>query len=220
VERNAYLAEWSARHGGFDPGANRLVGAWLALIHAVARRVVRLGLAPDVLTLLGVACAAAAAAIAAAGGHWALVAATLVLLSGLLDGLDGAVAVLTGTATRFGSVLDSLADRVGEVCYLLALYLLGAPGWSCLIAGCLTYLQEYARARAAVAGMTEIRVVTVAERPTRVAVTAAFLASAGLFGAALVGEYERWAIVGAGLWAVLAAVGLVQLLVTVRRCLR
>ena len=43
-------------------------------------------------------------------------------------------------------------------------------------------LQEYVRARAAAGGMTEVGVVTVWERPTRVIVTAAFLGARGLLG--------------------------------------
>jgi CDP-diacylglycerol--glycerol-3-phosphate 3-phosphatidyltransferase len=74
-------------------------------------------------------------------------------------------------------------------------------------------LQEYARARAGNAGMTEIGVVTLWERPTRVIVTALFLLGAGIYLDAAAG----WATAGAAAWATLGAVGLSQLLVVVRR---
>jgi hypothetical protein len=53
----------------------------------------------------------------------------LVLLSAVADTVDGAVAVIAGRATRLGQVDDSLADRLGEACWLVALWLVGAPGW-------------------------------------------------------------------------------------------
>ncbi len=71
-------------------------------------------------------------------------------------------------------------------------------------------LQEYLRARAAAAGMTEVGVVTVWERPTRVIVTATFLAAAAVLG-------DPWPALGAWAWVGLGLVGFVQLAVVVRR---
>jgi CDP-diacylglycerol--glycerol-3-phosphate 3-phosphatidyltransferase len=62
--------------------------------------------------------------------------------------------------------------------------------------------------------MSEVGVITVWERPTRVIVTAAFLLCAGLFAD------EVWAGLGAAAWVGLGMVGLGQLLVVVRRRLR
>ncbi len=168
-------------------------------------------------TGLGLALALAAVAAAALGGPWVPAGAAVVVLSGVFDGLDGAVAVLTGRTTRWGYVLDSVADRLSDAAYLLALYLLGAPGWICAAAGLLTFLQEYARARAGAAGMSEIGVVTVWERPTRVIVTAVFLLLAAL-PVSLAGTGGRtWAAAGAAAWLGLAAAGTGQLLLVVRR---
>jgi len=93
---------------------------------------------------------------------------------------------------------------------VLALGLAGAPWQVCVIGGVLMFLLEYARARATVVGMTEVGVVTVWERPTRVIVTAAFLAAAALLG-------DPWPALGAWLWVGLGIVGLTQLFVVVRR---
>ena len=82
-----------------------------------------------------------------------------------------------------------------------------------VIAGALMGLQEYARSRAGNAGMGEVGVVTVWERPTRVIVTAAFLLGAGIYASAA----GAWATWGAWAWLGLGVVGLVQLLVVVRR---
>ncbi len=60
--------------------------------------------------------------------------------------------------------------------------------------------------------MPEVGVVTVSERPTRIIVTAMFLLGAGVYPAWHVG----WATAGAAALATIGAVGLAQLLRTVR----
>jgi phosphatidylglycerophosphate synthase len=89
----------------------------------------------------------------------------LVLLAAFADGLDGAVAVVTGTASRLGFVYDSVADRIGEVAWLAAFWLAGAPGWLVVGTGAVSWLHEYVRARAAAAGMADIGAVTVGSDP-------------------------------------------------------
>jgi phosphatidylglycerophosphate synthase len=212
--RDSYLQQWSELHGGYDPRSNTLVRWWLSLTYDVARLPVRARVSPDAITFLAVLVSLAAAAVAWLDGRWLILAAGVVVLSGLLDNLDGAVAVLTGRSTRWGAVLDSAADRVSDLAYLAALWLAGATAEVCVVGGALMLLQEYVRARAGAAGMSEVGVVTVWERPTRVIVTAAFLLSAGLLGD------DAWAEIGAAVWVGLGAVGLVQLLVVVRRRLR
>ena len=62
-------------------------------------------------------------------------AAWFILVSGILDGLDGKVARLTGTTSKFGVELDSLADLVafgvaqGVLMYTWALRDFGKWGW-------------------------------------------------------------------------------------------
>jgi phosphatidylglycerophosphate synthase len=211
MDRDTYFSRWADLHGGYDPRANGLVRLWLTWTYVLARPLARTGVPPDLVTVLGLLVSVAAAALAAGGdGWWLLAAALVVVLSALLDNLDGAVAVLAGRATRWGYVLDSVTDRCSDLLYVAALWLAGAPPEVCVAGGALALLQEYARARAAAGGMSEVGVVTVWERPTRVIVTAAFLASAAALG-------DPWADLGAWAWVALGAVGLVQLLVVVRR---
>ena len=132
------------------------------------------------------------------------------VLAGLLDDVDGAVAVVTGRASALGLVLDSVADRVGDLLFLGVLLAAGAPLLVCAAGGAVMLLQEYLRARAAAAGMPDIGVVTVWERPTRVIVTAAFLASAAVLG-------SPWPTLAAWAWVALGVVGLGQLALVVRR---
>ena len=192
------------------------MGWWLRLAYRFAVPLVRLHVGPDAVTVLGLLVAVAVVLPASAGGRWPLVGVLLVVASGLLDSLDGAVAVLSGRTTRWGFVLDSLCDRVSDAAYAVALALAGGSWPLALLGAALALLHEYARARAAVAGMPEIGVVTLSERPTRIIVTAMFLLGAGLYPASA----GRWATAGTAAWAVLGLVGLAQLLVVVRRRLR
>jgi phosphatidylglycerophosphate synthase len=211
MDRQEYLARWSRLHGGASTAG--LVGWWLGITHALARPLVRAGLGPWPVTAAGVLVAAATCWPASAGGHWPVLAAALAGVSGLLDNLDGAVAVLSGRTSRWGFVLDSGCDRLADAAYCVALLLAGAPAYLAVAGAALAWLQEYVRARAAVAGMPEVGVVTISERPTRVIVTAMFLLGAGLYP----GAAGTWAGAGAAAWTVLGVVALGQLLVAVRR---
>lgn len=214
-DRGGYFDRWSALHGGYDPRSSVWTREWLSVTYRCARPLARLGVAPDVLTLWGAAVSGLVVALADMGGRWPLLAIVAVVGSGLTDNLDGAVAALTGRATRFGYVLDSLVDRVSDGLYLLALYLLGAPGGLCVAAGTLAGLQEYTRARAGNVGMHEVGVVTVWERPSRVIVTAFTLLAAGLY----LGHVQVAATAGAASATGLGLVGMAQLLFVVRRAL-
>lgn len=74
------------------------------------------------------------AIIAATDGHYDR-AAWFILLAAIFDGLDGKIARLTGTSSKFGVELDSLADVIsfgvapGVLLYLWALRPFGRLGW-------------------------------------------------------------------------------------------
>jgi CDP-diacylglycerol--glycerol-3-phosphate 3-phosphatidyltransferase len=216
LSRTAYLDRWQELHGGYDPRGSRLVGPWLSVVHAVASPLARAGVAPDVVTLSGAVVSALVVWIVSLQGRWLILAAVVVGLSGLLDSVDGAAAVLQGRTTPFGAVLDSVVDRVSDVLYLVAFAVAGAPAWVCVAAGSVVLVQEYARARATAVGMDDIGVVTVGERPTRVIVVAMFLLAAGIYPT----EAHLWVTLGAAASLAVGVVALVQLLVVVRRRLR
>jgi len=184
---------------------------WIAGLGAVRR------VPPDALSVAGVLVAGAATAVAAAGGRWPLAAAALVVLTGVLDGLDGAVALHTGRARPLGAVVDAVADRVGDLLLVATLAVLGAPPAWCVAAAGLTLLHEYLRARANAAGMPGVGAVTVAERPMRLVIVAVACLGAGTWpgGTPLTGW--GWGTVSVVLWLVVAAVGLVHLAVGVAR---
>ena len=221
-----HLERWSALHAGIDPHASRWVHGWLVGMYHLARPLARAGVRPDLLTLLGLWWAAAAAVVAAAGGRWPLLATVMLILGAVLDGLDGAVAVLTGRVTRWGGVLDALVDRLSDLVSLLAVVLVAAavPGagrvaplvlTGAVAAGAALVTLEVRRARAGQLGAT-LAVITVGERPTRLVLTGLTLWCAGL----LPGRAAP--VAAAGVWSVtlVALIGVGQLARHARRELR
>ena len=214
LSRDEYLAAWSRWHGD-TPTDRPLVRGWLTIAWTLARPLA--GLPPLAATALGLLVALAAVGAAAAGGPWLIAAGILVGLSGLLDSLDGALAIGTGRASRRGFVLDSVVDRLTEAAYAGALWAGGAPGWLAVAFGALCWLPDYLRARAGQAGVAETGALSVWERPTRIAMTGMTLAGAGVV-AGLGGE-DLVVTAGAAVGALLGAVGVVQLGLSLRRML-
>jgi CDP-diacylglycerol--glycerol-3-phosphate 3-phosphatidyltransferase len=214
LSRDDYLAAWSRWHGGTGTGSP-LVRGWLSAAYALARPLA--GLPPVVVTTAGLLVAVAAVAPSAAGGSWLLAAGVLVGLSGLLDSLDGALAIGTGRASRRGFVLDSVVDRLTEAAYAGALWAAGAPGWLAVVFGALCWLPDYLRARAGQAGVSETGALSVWERPTRVILTGLTLVGAGVLSAS--GAAPVVVTAGAAVGAALGVVGVVQLGFSLRRLL-
>jgi CDP-diacylglycerol--glycerol-3-phosphate 3-phosphatidyltransferase len=212
LSREEYLAAWSRWHGDARTDTP-LVRGWLSVAHALARPLA--GLPPALATAVGLLVAAAAVVPAHTGGAWLIASGVLVGLSGLLDSLDGALAIGTGRASRRGFVLDSVVDRLSEVAFAVALWLAGAPGWLAVAYGALCWLPDYLRARAGQAGVHETGALSVWERPSRVLMTAFTLGGAGVLAdsAALV------ATTGCAVGVLLGAVAMVQLAVSLRRML-
>ena len=215
LSRDEYLAAWSRWHGGADPTGSALVRGWLSTAYTLARAVS--WLPPLAATALGLLVAAGGAALAAVGGPVLIAAGLLVGLSGLLDSLDGALAIAGGRASRRGFVLDSAVDRLTEVAYAVALWLAGAPGLLAAAFGALCWLPDYLRARAGQAGVTETGAISVWERPTRVALTGFTLVGAGVVAAT--GLEQVVVVVGTAVGVLLGVVGTAQLGVSLRRAL-
>ena len=216
LSREEYLAAWAGWHGGTDPAASGLVRGWLSAAYALARPVA--GVPPVVATGLGLLVTGAAVGAAVPGGWWLVLAGVLVGVSGVLDSLDGALAIISGRASRRGFVLDSAVDRLTEAGYAAALWVAGAPGWLAAVFGALCWLPDYLRARAGQAGVAETGALSVWERPSRVALTGFTLGGAGVLAA--LGRAGAIVTAGAAAGCLLGLVGVVQLGVSLGRALR
>ena len=170
MNEQQFKERWSELHGGAD--TEGVVGGWLSFSYQAARVCVALRISPNVLTLLGLG-----TAIAMGLSTYAAIALLLLVISLFFDGIDGSVAILRGSESRWGELLDSLADRISEAFWLYMGWRLGIPAWVVITMWTIASTQEYARARLASLGHREIGVVTPTERPVR----AIFMAFALLF---------------------------------------
>ena len=193
---------------GLRAGLNRL-------FTPVADVLLRWGVSPDAVTIVGTIGVAVAALWLWPLGH--LLAGTVVITAFVFsDSLDGVMARRSGRASSWGAFLDSTLDRVADSAVFggLVLYFVLRTGdhlgaglaVACLALGALV---PYARARAESLGMTAN--VGIAERADRLAavLVATFLVGLGLPRTVLV--------VVLALLAVASAVTVAQRILTVRR---
>jgi CDP-diacylglycerol--glycerol-3-phosphate 3-phosphatidyltransferase len=92
------------------------------------RPLARLGINPNVVTLLGLLLSVVTASVIASG--YVVTGGALVLFAGIFDMFDGAMARVRNAATTFGAFLDSTLDRYSESIILgsLLFYALQRPG--------------------------------------------------------------------------------------------
>src|SRR2546423_721545 len=140
----------------------RVKDGFVVLLAPVARVLIRGGVHPNVITTVGTLVFIGAGVAFAYGAiRWGGV---LLLLSGLLDLLDGQVARSGGMTTAFGAFYDSTLDRVGEgalytglILYFLhgplALGLVAPAVIAGLVALVASLLVSYTRARAEALGV-------------------------------------------------------------------
>ena len=121
------------REGGTVFLAERLMQRAYTWIDALAAACVRLGLRADTVTWFSLLAGLVAGLLAARG--WLGAAAWALALSGLCDGLDGAIARRTHTASAAGAVLDSALDRYVEFffCAGLLVHFAGHTAWQLLV---------------------------------------------------------------------------------------
>jgi phosphatidylglycerophosphate synthase len=170
ISEREFKERWSELHGGAD--TEGVVGGWLSFSYQAARVCVALRITPNLLTFLGLG-----TAVAMGLSEYAAIALLLLVISLFFDGIDGSVAILRGSESKWGELLDSLADRISEAFWLYMGWRLGIPAWLAITMWMVASIQEYARARMASLGHHEVGVVTFTERPVR----AIFMAFALIF---------------------------------------
>ncbi len=185
------------------------------VVDPLAGGLLRAGVSPDAVTVLGTSGAVIAALAYFPRGKF-LAGTLLVTACVLTDLLDGAMARRRGTTSRFGAWLDSTCDRVADSAIFSGLVLwytagghdrlLAGVALFCLVAGSVV---SYAKARAEGLGMSCN--VGLAERAERLILV--------LVGTGLVGFGLPSAVLTVALWVLAAAsaVTVIQRLVEVRR---
>ena len=181
----------------------------------VARLFLKLGISPDVVTIVGTlgVCVGALAFYPRHEFFWGTVVVTAFVFS---DTIDGVMARMANRSGNWGAYLDSTLDRVGDAAVFGGLvlwyagdgdnFLMGGLALACLILGSVV---SYAKARAEGLGWTAN--VGIAERADRLV---AVLVTTGLVG---LGLPEVVLGVVLALLAVASLVTVVQRILLVRR---
>jgi len=179
------------------------------LLNPLVRLLSMMRVRPDTLTFLGWGLALGSAFLFGTG--YVRSAGVVMLVAGLFDALDGAVARETGRMSSFGAFLDSTLDRLSESAVFVGIvffYASTSRPYEALLAGAamtFSLLTSYTRARAEGLGLKcEVGVL---ERAGRVFILSVF----SILGLVTV---------GVGLVAAGALVTMVQRMLHVRRATR
>jgi CDP-diacylglycerol--glycerol-3-phosphate 3-phosphatidyltransferase len=140
-----------------------VIGEWIrersaGVLRGVAGVIVRLGISANAITVLGLVLSAAAAYLIATSSH--LAGGIVLTAAGLLDGLDGSVARMSGRQTPLGAFWDSIVDRFSEAVTFLGVlvYFMAIDSWQgellAFVAVVSSLLVSYVRARAEGLGLS------------------------------------------------------------------
>jgi len=156
--------------------SSRLKKRFEGIVAAGVKPLADAGVTPNMVTLLGLLVSFASALCYYSWASLPIllpVAGVLVLLSGLLDAVDGVIARATGKVTKFGGFFDSVSDRYADAFVLAGVTLGGLctpiAGLAALIG---SLMVSYTRSRAEAAGVA-MAGVGLAERAERMIILAA-----------------------------------------------
>jgi phosphatidylglycerophosphate synthase len=160
MSRTEFNRRWSELHGGVEiQGA---IAIWLRISYLVARFLAFLRFTPNTVTTIGL--------FASIGIYFTWYTSqliALVIFTLICDGVDGSLAIYRDKASKLGELYDAIADRIVEAMWLVGASFVGVPVRWAIAIWVLASTQEYARARLASLGYSEIGVITPAERPIR-----------------------------------------------------
>ena len=97
--------------------AREMISAYVE--RPIAGALAKMGVSPNMVTFAGLVGAGISAWLISEGMLW--IGGVVMLLAGILDLFDGALARSTGQDSAFGALLDSVVDRVSEIVVLLGL---------------------------------------------------------------------------------------------------
>jgi len=131
------------------------------------------GLSPNFWTSVGLGFALLSAVVYGLGIEFGLIiGGVLLLVSGFFDMVDGQVARVTGKASKKGSYLDSMFDKIAEVAIFLGILVGGyAEPYLVFLAITLSLLVSYARAKSDIINV-KLQGIGIGERAERLLVIA------------------------------------------------
>jgi archaetidylinositol phosphate synthase len=152
---------------------DKLRGRLAVLFAALGKAAASVGVSPNAWTFVGLLVSfLAAVSFWSSGYRGELLGGLLILASGFLDVVDGAVARVTGRMSKQGAFLDSTLDRVAEVAIYLGILTGGlANAALVLLALSFSLLVSYTRARGEALGAS-LAGVGIGERSERLLVLA------------------------------------------------
>ena len=169
--RNEFNSRWSELHGGVE--VQGVIALWLRISFWIARVLAFFRLTPNIVTTIGML-----SSFLIYYTTYTSQLIGLVIFSLICDGVDGSLAIYRNKTSKFGELYDSIADRITEAFWLMGATFVGIPLRWAIAIWVLGATQEYARARLASLGYSEIGIVTPAERPVRaifvIAITLSF----------------------------------------------
>jgi CDP-diacylglycerol---glycerol-3-phosphate 3-phosphatidyltransferase len=195
---------------------------WTNLWSPVGNLLLRLGVSPNTVTVVGTLGVSAGALVCFPQG-WLLAGVLVITAFVFSDMIDGYMARTSGQITPFGAFLDSTLDRIGDAAIFggLAMYYVGPgdnEGWAALAVYCLSMgsVTSYARARAESLGMQAK--VGIAERADRLVSILAMTGLADLLRLLGVDHKVMWLIpLTLGVLAVASTITVIQRILVVRR---
>ena len=163
MNQSDFFKSWSSLHG--NAKISGIVKGWLTISYLLVKPLAKLKITPNILTIFGLLFGVLLYLNALS--NWAVI---LLILSLICDGIDGSLAIITGKGSKWGAMLDSVVDRVTEFFWALTFIAIGANTNVVIAALLIASVQEYLRARAGGLGLSEVGVVTIAERPVRASI--------------------------------------------------
>ena len=163
MNRSEFFNSWSKLHG--NAKISGIVKGWLTISFLLVKPLAKLRVTPNILTIFGLFFGVLLYLNALS--NWAFILLTISLIC---DGIDGSLAIVTSKTSKWGAVLDSVVDRVTEFFWAFTFIAIGANQYVVIAALLSASIQEYLRARIAGLGLTEVGVVTIAERPVRASI--------------------------------------------------
>ncbi len=155
----------------FTESRTLLVRGYYRVLERLLQPLARRGVSPNMITILSMAVSFVAGICYAVGAI--LAGGILMLLSGFIDTLDGSIARISGTASRFGALLDSSLDRYAEFFVFCGLLVYFREEWIFYVVMAAmmgSIMVSYVRARGEALG--QVRIIGLMQRPERLIILA------------------------------------------------